>query len=330
VVKNTPADKGLAISQRGAPILYASRCFAWGKMAGQVDSKNFSGRFGALSGRAPLTATHADIIRSLLTVGYPSRRAAVRKVGVWRERMLVTMATGYLDDSLRTTRYFRNLEQTEKVGVSFLLGEAFTHWYAQTQMRIECLVHVAGLWTCEWVAPSVWVAPKQGATVPSPKSRPDFIGMTGRERHVFESKGRIRWPSKAVVGKALGQVSSIRSVNGKRPITRCATFFMLKASGAEGLVLDPPEHADGLGGVFDELEALEKAYSFFLEGPTDSLSDQIGEGYVGREIESRLLWRRRADPPRDSGAPHGRTCSPATCRRDFRYSFEPSSRLRKP
>jgi hypothetical protein len=41
------------------------------------------------------------------------------------------MATGYLDGKLGTTRYFRNLEQSEKVGVSFLLGEAFTHWYAQ-------------------------------------------------------------------------------------------------------------------------------------------------------------------------------------------------------
>jgi hypothetical protein len=31
-----------------------------------------------------MTATRLDIIRSLLTVGYPSRRGAVRKVGAWR------------------------------------------------------------------------------------------------------------------------------------------------------------------------------------------------------------------------------------------------------
>jgi len=41
--------------------------------------------------------------------------------------MLVAMATGYLEPTLSTTPYFRNLEQTEKVGVSFLLGEAFAH-----------------------------------------------------------------------------------------------------------------------------------------------------------------------------------------------------------
>ena len=59
--------------------------------------------------------------------------------------MLVAMATGYLDRSLKNTQYFRNLEQTEKVGVSFLLGEAFTHWYAQARMGIEFLLHVAPL-----------------------------------------------------------------------------------------------------------------------------------------------------------------------------------------
>jgi hypothetical protein len=259
-------------------------------MAGQVVSKNFSGQFSDLNGVASLTATHPDITRSLLTVGYPSRRVAVRKVGVWRERMLVAMATGYLDRSLRTTRYFRNLEQTEKVGVSFLLGEAFTHWYAQNQMSVQCLVHVAGLPTCKWVAPSVMVAPKQGASAPAPKSRPDFIGISCRERHVFESKGRVRRPSKVVVGKALGQVSAIRSINGKPPTTRCASFFMLRVSGAEGLVVDPQEHGDGVGVVFDELEALQKAYSFFLEGPTISLADQVGEGYVGREIEDGVFF----------------------------------------
>ncbi|MGV1964362.1 hypothetical protein ACQZ5O_27785, partial [Agrobacterium sp. 22-222-1] len=71
-----------------------------------VTSANFSGRFTALNGTRTLPATHADIIRSLLTVGYPSRRAAVRTVGPWREKMLVAMATGYLDASLNTTAYF--------------------------------------------------------------------------------------------------------------------------------------------------------------------------------------------------------------------------------
>ncbi|WP_262529785.1 hypothetical protein [Agrobacterium tumefaciens] len=55
-------------------------------MSVTVTSANFSGRFIMLNGTKTLPATHADIIRSLLTVGYPSRRAAVRTVGPWREK----------------------------------------------------------------------------------------------------------------------------------------------------------------------------------------------------------------------------------------------------
>ncbi|MFK4259975.1 hypothetical protein [Agrobacterium tumefaciens] len=98
-------------------------------MAGQVTSLNFSGAFSVLNGTVTLTVTHPDINRSLLTIGYPSRRSAARVVGLWREKMLFAMATGYLDLSLNA--YFRNLEQTEKAAISFLFGEAFTHWYAQ-------------------------------------------------------------------------------------------------------------------------------------------------------------------------------------------------------
>ncbi|AYM09449.1 MULTISPECIES: hypothetical protein [Rhizobium/Agrobacterium group] len=258
-------------------------------MSVTVTSANFSGRFTALNGTKTLPATHADIIRSLLTVGYPSRRAAVRTVGPWREKMLVAMATGYLDASLNTTAYFRSLEQSEKVGVSFLFGEAFTHWYAQSQMSVQYLVHVAGLASCRWGSPTAPVAPKAGAAPPPPKSRPDFIGIKRRERHVFESKGRIRAPAASTVAKALGQVSALHTVNGRAPTTRCANFFMFKAGGAEGRVLDPPAKGDGITVTFDLFEAITRAYSIILDQPVLDLSDQVGAGYVGREIDDGVF-----------------------------------------
>jgi hypothetical protein len=259
-------------------------------LSGFVEATKFKGRFRTLNGVTPLDATRADIIRSLLTVGYPSRKEAVKVVGRWRERMLVAMATGYLDRGLRTTRYFRSLEQTEKVGVSFLLGEAFTHWYAQRHMDIEYLVHVAGVPGCKWVAPKKVVARKAGATPPPLKSRPDFIGIRRAERHVFESKGRLRRPAASAIAKALGQVSALVSINGRKPTTRCATFFMLKAGGAEGKVIDPAEEEAQVGVVFDEFDAIAKAYSFFLDRPTVDLPDEIAPGYVGREIEKDVFF----------------------------------------
>jgi hypothetical protein len=259
-------------------------------MTGKVEASKFTGAFGKLNGSTDITATRADIIRSLLTVGYPSRKKALRKVGPWRIRMLSAMAYGYLDPALRTTQYFRNLEQTEKVGVSFLLGEAFTHWFAQDRMDVEFLVHVAGLKSTVWGISSAAVPPKTGASPPSPKSRPDFIGVRKAERHVFESKGRIRRPSQSAISKALGQVSALRLVNGTQPATRCATFFMLKAAGAEGKVIDPDADVNGVEVTFDEWEGITKAYSFFLDGENEELADAMGEGYVGREIDTGVYF----------------------------------------
>lgn len=138
-------------------------------MAGKVVASQFTGAFAKLNGSTDINATRADIIRSLLTVGYPSRKKAILKVGLWRTRMLSAMAYGYLDRKLRTTEYFRNLEQTEKVGVSFLLGQAFTHWFAQDRMGIEFLEHVAGFKSITWGTSSATVSPKTGASTPSPK-----------------------------------------------------------------------------------------------------------------------------------------------------------------
>ncbi|WP_316187981.1 MULTISPECIES: hypothetical protein [unclassified Bradyrhizobium] len=259
-------------------------------MAGKVVVSQFTGALAKLNGSTDITATRADIIRSLLTVGYPSRKKASRKVGPWRIRMLSAMAYGYLDRALRTTAYFRNLEQTEKVGVSFLLGQAFTHWFAQDRMDIEFLLHVAGFESTTWGTSSAAASPKTGASPPSLKSRPDFIGVKKAEMHVFESKGRVRRPAQTAIGKALGQVSALRSVNGTQPATRCATFFTLKASGAEGQVIDPEGNVNGIKVTFDEWEMITEAYSFFLDSENAVLLDAASEGYVGREIDDGVFF----------------------------------------
>jgi hypothetical protein len=108
--------------------------------------------------------------------------------------------------------------------------------------------------------------------------------------HVFESKGRVRRPAQSAIGKALGQVSALRSVNGTQPATRCATFFTLKASGAEGKVIDPEGDAKGVEVTFDPWEMITEAYSFFLDGENVDIADVMGEGYVGREVDAGVFF----------------------------------------
>lgn len=65
---------------------------------------------------------------------------------------------------------------------------------------------------------------------------------------------------------------------------------MLKASGTVGKVVDPLGEGKSIAVKFDDQEALAKAYSFFLDQPTVDLSDRIGAGYVGREIEEGVFF----------------------------------------
>jgi hypothetical protein len=225
--------------------------------------------------------------------------------------MLIAMIRGYLDDSLATTLYFRNLEQSEKVGVSFLLGEAFAHWFAQHHMQVPILVHVAGLPGCQWASASTTLALKIGAQLPAEKSRPDFIGIRLHERHVFESKGRIRHPSTQTIAKALGQVSKIATINGAIPTTRCVTAFTFKASGSSGMVVDPPAQKDAFDLSFSEFSALRRHYSFFAPRDLRDLSDDVGAGFVGVEVENDVFFAvdrkiydllQRVDTPPDMQA----------------------------
>lgn len=257
-------------------------------MTGTVISTGFTGTYAHLNGNVPMTASRTDLIRSLLTVGYRSRKAAAHAVGPWRERMLVAMATGFLTQVLRTRQFYRNLEQTEKRGYSFLFGEAFTHWYAQNFMQIPYLLHVDGLTSCVWGSSKTPAVMKAGAGQGSPKSRPDFIGIDNMSSHVFESKGCSRAPQNATKKKALAQVSMLHHVNGVSPVTRCATFFMLKAKQTDGLIIDPPSSQLGVNVAFDRLEAIKAYYSFFFERELFDLPDERHEGFIGREVEESV------------------------------------------
>lgn len=254
-------------------------------MAGHVVASGFSGSSKALNGTSLINASHADLVRSLLTVGYPSSSVAVLKVGYWRARMLHAMANGFLDSGLRTTKYFTNLEQSEKVGVTFLMGGAFTHWYALDRMSVKHVIHVQSLNSFSFTKSTASFAPKPGSVVPAAGSRPDFIGLDGLRTHVFESKGRQRNPDNGAIAKALGQVSSIRLVNGRKPRTRCATFFMLKASGVTGRIVDPPASDVAVNIRFDVFEAMTRSYALFLDLQTSLVSREIeGLTYLGIEL----------------------------------------------
>lgn len=211
----------------------------------------------------------ADICRSMLVVGYPSRKSAQTIGGLWRAALLDSMVQGYVSPNLKPTSYFDNLEQSERGAMSFLLSQAFTHLAATQCLGARYLVHVQALakkptWTIG-IATNAAKAP--GLT----KSRPDFIGRTKSRGHiVFETKGRTGGITQALQAKALGQAAKISSINGKPPIALVASCFSFaRKKQIKGVLVDPPAAAKAYDLKFSDAAAVCKAYSFFLE-PTVS------------------------------------------------------------
>jgi hypothetical protein len=231
--------------------------------------------YPGLNGSKQLTASKADIKRSLLMVGYLSSGDAITQVGLWRATLLNALVEGYLTHRLQPTNYFLSLEPSERVSMTFLIGQAFTHWVADAHMSIPILLHVIGA-SPKWGLAPLPMVGKNGSGPVKNKSRPDFIGISPSGFHVFESKGRsvqakTKTKSSTIASScmkdALAQVSRISLVNGRPPVTRTASVWILRPGGTEGFITDPPKKVQSFDLDFDLRKALLNYYRIVLDAP---------------------------------------------------------------
>jgi hypothetical protein len=206
-------------------------------------------------------------------VGYHTARDSAAIGGPSRVRLLSALVEGYLTPSLATTRYFRALEPSERVSMTFLLAQAFTHWAADAHMRVPVLLHVSGSSISYSVAATTSPG-KPGAGPQKNKSRPDFFGIAPGEVHVFESKGRSlpsgstslsKTLANAILPAALAQVSRVATANGLVPKTRTAAVWIFRQGGSSGFVQDPPSTGVTYDVSFDVAAALLRYYKLALE-----------------------------------------------------------------
>jgi hypothetical protein len=233
--------------------------------------------YPGLNGDHPLAATKLEIERSLLMVGYANAHSATATVGPWRATLLSALVEGYLTSSLAASPYFLALEPSERVSMTFLLAQAFTHWAADFHMSVPILLHLKGT-TPRWTVASASVASKTGAGPSKKGGRPDFIGIEPGAFHMFESKGRSLQTGSSsrsstiaagCMPAALSQVSRIARVGGSAPKTRTAAVWVLRATELRGFVTDPPETEESYDLEFDLRKALLKYYRIVLDLPAE-------------------------------------------------------------
>lgn len=195
------------------------------------------------------------------------------------------------------------LPASQRKSDAFLLGEALTHWFAQTHLGATAVIpleaHSGALVPTPTSAPYPKQMPKyfRHGVKPGAKSEPDFLAFsTAGQVHVLESKGRAGFNSYGVTNKeinaarnkALRQVCKIATVNGLRPVTRTACVFAFDQSGLTGQITDPPETRP-YAYIAEWPQLVRQAYATVLDPLFENAARDIGGNYIG--IEFMPGWR---------------------------------------
>ena len=181
---------------------------------------------------------------------------------------------------------------------AFLLGEALSHWFAQTHLGATVVVplekYSGRLVSAAASAPYPKTMPKyfRHSVKAGPKSEPDFLAFSAAGQvHVLESKGRAGFHSYGVTekeinaarNKALRQVCRIATVNGLPPVTRTACVFAFDQSGLTGQITDPPE-TRALHYNAEWPQLIQQAYATVLDPLFQEAAREIGGGNIGIEF----------------------------------------------
>lgn len=267
-----------------------------------ITCSGFPSSFAYLSSVKTIGASRLDLARSLITLG-PSHHAHHLSGPFWWSLRGVATIYGLLKSNLRPTPGFAHQTASQRKADAFLLGEALTHWFAQTHLGAHMVVpleaHTGAVIPQSTNAPYPKPMPKyfRHGVQPSAKSEPDFLAFTAPGQvHVIESKGRANFGSFGVTdqvinaarNKALRQVCRIASVNGIPPVTRTACVFAFDQSGLIGQITDPPANRSyQFQAEWPDL--VRQAYASVLDPLFEASARDIGGNYVG--IEFMPGWR---------------------------------------
>jgi hypothetical protein len=193
---------------------------------------------GVLMANEPvLTFSADDLAHALFATGRaPGDQAAhgVSSVYEWLHRVAIIPAyvrramTGGLSRSPLATE----LDRSEKVGVSYALGQAMTSVFCQQRLGVDHLLHV-DRYSRRF---NVNFATGTG-------QRPDLFGQGHGGWVVAEAKGRSNSMERALMRKMIGQKRVIRSVNGSPPwvAVGCVASFPAPSRQLRVDAFDPAE-----------------------------------------------------------------------------------------
>lgn len=185
----------------------------------------------------PIAVNVADVVRAAVTVGGPvmgsSWHRSLRRASI-AGAVLAALAGAGRNRPLTITSLYRQLETTEKSGVSFRLGMAFAALAAEHVLDVRLLEHLNR-------SNSVLAAGSQ--------RRADLFGLDDSGHwHVVEAKSRsYGFEHEDIVG-AKQQALNVQTIrtdgNPLVPTTRSASLVDLSSTPISMLLVDPNDEPD--------------------------------------------------------------------------------------
>jgi hypothetical protein len=233
-----------------------------------LDISNYESSFTYLNGQSTLRVKPIDLARGIVTVGQGSWND-VFNLGLFRIGELICKAFAFTkleNGNLVLQDRFYKLNQSEKVTVSYYIGQGLTKLYAEENLKLKWLFHVDDFENISFHEKGKAISKINIGRSDKKAARPDLIGLEGFSNiHIFEAKGRSIGYNVNEMQHAINQVSQIVSCNGHPPLTRTACYFDLSTSPINGIIIDPENDGNGITLDFNEKNIITRFYSFFKE-----------------------------------------------------------------
>jgi len=181
-----------------------------------------------ITGDNPFEFSEQELLWASLTVGAPSLAVAIQNI---RDSPAFALHKWYAirsvvkikDQEIRLAPSYKNLDQSEKVVLSYWTGMIFAKLVAEKVLDVPWMAHARLLKKEE----------RLGVIPSTTKSLPDLVGLDRSEKwHVLEAKGLQSKPTSDQKERYKRQAERIGTIDGKKPATRnyCITRIRSRLS----------------------------------------------------------------------------------------------------
>lgn len=203
----------------------------------EVDYSAFSFPTGVVVPNDKLIFTADDLAHALFTTGRaPGDQNRYGKASVWEFLHRTAIIPAYIRrrpyGSLVRSGLAQELDRSELVGLSYVLGMALTTIFCRRQLSVPHLLHIDRY------------AAQHQIRFNTPRKRADLIGRAPNGWIVAEAKGRSRTAERELRTKLEQQKRSVASVGGERPwlALGCVASFPASSEGVRLDAFDPSEN----------------------------------------------------------------------------------------